>query len=274
MCSVAVGHPMDLVKVKIQTLKLAPGEAAPSAISMLTNTMKTEGMAGLYRGVAAPFVAISPIYAICFWGYDIGEKLIRAGTGMLSADGLTMGQVCIAGGFSAIPTTALMAPTERLKILMQASPTGTYKGLVDCGVKTFAEGGVQSLMKGTVATLARDVPGSVAWFGGYEIVKRQVASVQGVEVGELNPLWFMFSGGMAGVFNWLAILPIDTVKSRFQSSKPGEYTGIIDVYKSIVKEGGYGALYRGIGPAMLRAFPANAACFFGVEMAKKQLEKY
>jgi len=30
---------------------------------------------------------------------------------------------------------------------------------------------------------------------------------------------------------------------------------------------GPAALYRGIGPVMIRAFPANAACFLGVEAA-------
>lgn len=36
-------------------------------------------------------------------------------------------------------------------------------------------------------------------------------------------------------------------------------------------EGGYPALFRGVGPAMLRAFPANAACFLGVEVSKKAM---
>ena len=31
------------------------------------------------------------------------------------------------------------------------------------------------------------------------------------------------------------------------------------------------ALYKGTAPVMLRAFPANAACFFGVDFAKSIL---
>lgn len=31
------------------------------------------------------------------------------------------------------------------------------------------------------------------------------------------------------------------------------------------------ALYKGITPVMLRAFPANAACFIGLEVAMKFL---
>ena len=32
---------------------------------------------------------------------------------------------------------------------------------------------------------------------------------------------------------------------------------------------GYSALFRGLQPAMVRAFPANAACFLGVELSMK-----
>ncbi|CAM9284407.1 unnamed protein product, partial [Laminaria digitata] len=42
-------------------------------------------------------------------------------------------------------------------------------------------------------------------------------------------------------------------------------------FRTLLKKEGVGALYRGIAPAMLRAFPANAACFFGVDLAKSVL---
>ena len=32
---------------------------------------------------------------------------------------------------------------------------------------------------------------------------------------------------------------------------------------------GFKGMYRGLGPAMLRAFPANAACFMGMEVSMK-----
>jgi solute carrier family 25 carnitine/acylcarnitine transporter 20/29 len=38
-----------------------------------------------------------------------------------------------------------------------------------------------------------------------------------------------------------------------------------------MKTEGAGALFAGIRPAMIRAFPANAACFLGMEVARKTL---
>jgi solute carrier family 25 (mitochondrial carnitine/acylcarnitine transporter), member 20/29 len=56
-----------------------------------------------------------------------------------------------------------------------------------------------------------------------------------------------------------------------QSAPEGQYTGSIDVLKHLLKTEGPTALFTGIRPALIRAFPANAACFFGMEVSKKGL---
>jgi len=30
---------------------------------------------GLYRGMAAPLIGVTPMYALCFFGYGLGQKL-------------------------------------------------------------------------------------------------------------------------------------------------------------------------------------------------------
>ena len=98
-----------------------------------------------------------------------------------------------------------MAPSERIKCLLQVQANlekgakPKYTGMVDCGKKLFAEGGIRSLYKGSAATLIRDVPGSIAWFGAYEIVMDYLCSVQGIEKGQLSPAATMFAGGCAGI---------------------------------------------------------------------------
>lgn len=66
-------------------------------------------------------------------------------------------------------------------------------------------------------------------------------------------------------------IPPDVLKSRYQTAPEGTYTGLMDVYKTLIREEGHGALLTGFRPAMIRAFPANAACFLGMELAKKGL---
>jgi len=68
-----------------------------------------------------------------------------------------------------------------------------------------------------------------------------------------------------------AIAP-DVLKSRLQTAPEGTYPrGVRDVLKKLLKEEGPRALYKGLVPVMIRAFPANAACFMGFEVALKFL---
>ena len=92
-----------------------PGKKPPftGTFDCLKQTFVKEGPRGLYRGVTAPITAIAPIYAVVFWGYDMGQRVVRWQYDMDVTEKFTLGQVCFAGGFSAIPTTAIMAPSER-----------------------------------------------------------------------------------------------------------------------------------------------------------------
>jgi solute carrier family 25 carnitine/acylcarnitine transporter 20/29 len=85
-------------------------------------------------------------------------------------------------------------------------------------------------------------------------------------------LGVLVAGGTAGIANWAVALPIDTLKSKLQVAPEGKYpNGIRSVFSEIMQKEGVGSLFRGFGPVMLRAFPANAACFVGYESAIKFL---
>lgn len=71
----------------------------------------------------------------------------------------------------------------------------------------------------------------------------------------------------AGVANWTIGMPQDVLKSRLQTAPEGTYpNGIRDVFKTLMKNEGPMALYKGFAPVMCRAVPANAACFVGLEL--------
>lgn len=255
------------------------GSANASVFGMLRKSFAMDGITGIYRGVSAPLVATSPMYAVSFWGYDIGKRIVKAMDG--SADEsykFSTLQLCVAGGISALPTTLIMAPSERLKCLLQVQANeiekggkAKYSGLADCASKVYKEGGIRSVFKGTGATLLRDVPGSIAWFGTYEVVKKQLMKIQNIdpESGKLSPIAVLTAGGVAGLACWVISIPPDVLKSRFQTAPPGQYNGLFDVYQHLMKEEGPGALFRGIRPALIRAFPANAACFLGMEVSRQ-----
>lgn len=49
-----------------------------SVFGILASTFRMEGIRGLYRGVSAPITAVSPLFAVSFWGYDMGKRVISA----------------------------------------------------------------------------------------------------------------------------------------------------------------------------------------------------
>ena len=122
-------------------------------------------------------------------------------------------------------------------------------------------------------TLARDGPGSAAYFATYEWTKRKMTprDADGNLSGELSLTAVMTAGGAAGVAMWIPVFPIDTIKSRLQSAE-GRPT-IMGTIRGVHANGGFKAFFPGIGPAMARAVPANAATFLGVELAHKAMDR-
>eukprot|EP00980_Cylindrotheca_fusiformis_P011830 scaffold2816_cov121-Cylindrotheca_fusiformis.AAC.46 len=282
-CSVFVGHPIDLIKVQQQVsgaAKPSPLNTATTAFAadrliagtstfgMLRSIFVKEGINGLYRGVQAPLLAVTPGFAVSFWSFDFAGKTIRERAGMESSADLSVAQATLAGAFSGIPLALIFGPTERIKCLMQVEKK--YNGFFDCARKVYLDGGIRSVTKGTFSTALRDVPGNAAYFGTYEFVKKISCDFEGREKPSI--LGTLLAGGCAGVGNWIIAIPFDTIKSRWQTAPTGKYSSIADVLRTLLREEGSSALFRGLSPALLRAFPANAACLLGVETMKSFLE--
>jgi solute carrier family 25 carnitine/acylcarnitine transporter 20/29 len=283
-CSVFVGHPIDLVKVRQQvsggtskpsrvkaTAKIAAKKlmGGNSTFGTLRNIFIKDGINGLYRGVQAPLIAVTPGFAVSFWSFDLAGRTILEHSHLERNEELSLTQVALAGAFSGIPLAAIFGPTERIKCLMQVDK-GKYNGFVDCFRKVYAAGGIKSVTKGTLSTALRDVPGNAAYFGTYELVKRATCEIEGRQ--KASTFGTLIAGGCAGVANWIIAIPMDTVKSRWQTAPCGKYKSFIDVFQTLLREEGPSALFRGLSPALLRAFPANAACLLGVETVKGLIE--
>jgi predicted dinucleotide-utilizing enzyme len=65
------------------------------------------------------------------------------------------------------------------------------------------------------------------------------------------------AGGIAGVAGWIVSMPADTVKSVIQTST-AEPPKMLTVASRIIVQHGATALFKGLGVAVIRAFPANA----------------
>lgn len=219
--------------------------------------------------------------AVSFWGYDLGKTIVRNTSGT-SADGsFSIAQISAAGFFSAIPMTAITAPFERVKVILQVQDQRLapgekprYNGGLDVVRQLYREGGVRSVFRGSAATLARDGPGSAAYFAAYEYMKRRLTPVDpatGKPSGQLSLTAVTCAGAAAGVAMWIPVFPVDTVKSRLQTAEGNVTVG--GIVRELYAKGGVRSFFPGFGPALARAVPANAATFLGVELAHQAMNK-
>ncbi|KAI9334876.1 mitochondrial carrier domain-containing protein [Obelidium mucronatum] len=256
--NVLIGYPFDTLKVKLQTSNEYKG-----LVDCFKQTIAKSGVRGLYRGITSPLLGVTPMWALSFWSYEMGQRMvIYCRDPSMKSKPLSLFEIALAGCWSSVPTTIVTTPMERLKVILQTQgqtgSTTKYTGMFDALKGVLKENGVRGLYRGTVATLMRDIPGGAVYFATYEFVYRSLKVGDSISVPAA-----LFAGGMSGVAMWSVAIPADVVKSRIQASAEGTYRGFLDCAGKIVREGGIKALYKGFGPAMIRAFPANAAGWMG-----------
>uniref|UniRef100_A0A3Q1EL39 Mitochondrial carnitine/acylcarnitine carrier protein-like n=1 Tax=Acanthochromis polyacanthus TaxID=80966 RepID=A0A3Q1EL39_9TELE len=256
-CLLLAGHPLDTIKVRLQTQpKAAQYVLYTGTYDCLRKTVSKEGILGLYKGMGAPLAGVAPMMAISFFGFGLGKQLQQTDPGKP----LTHTQIFLSGCLAGVFTTVIVAPGERIKCLLQVrrkSASYCHKLKHRTNRKVFE-------------CLLEDVSKNGLYFLTYEYLKHFLTP-EGQSVSQLSTPKILLAGGVAGILNWTIALPPDVLKSNFQTAADGKYRGLVDVLRTLLREEGPKALYKGFNAVFLRAFPANAACFLGFEVALKGL---
>ncbi|XP_073496455.1 mitochondrial carnitine/acylcarnitine carrier protein-like isoform X1 [Phyllobates terribilis] len=272
VCLTLAGQPMDTVKVNLQIQARPAGGQKPQYVSTgdcFRKILSQQGLWGLYKGMGAPLAGVTPIMAMTFFGFSLGKKLQQKQPQQI----LRPHQVFSAGMLAGLCAAIIVVPAERIKCLLQAQANSSlkrYSGPVDCARQLFQEQGIRSLYRGAVLTLLRDIPATGMYFMSYEWMKDKMTPDRG-SARDLTVARILLAGGMAGICNWVVAIPMDVLKSRFQTAPDSRYRGVLDVIREVLRDEGPRGLYKGFTAAMLRAFPANAACFLGFEASMKFL---
>jgi len=189
-----------------------------------------------------------------------------------------------AGCAAGAAQTFIIAPIDLIKTQMQVQCIGKrinsdYMGWRGTVRHIYRHAGVSGFTCGFMTCLVRDIPSFGAYFYTYELLVGQInilnAKSSGVQVNSVADLAkILFAGGFAGVMAWLISYPADVVKSRLQAQrfdKPLLYKSGMDCFRQGVKYEGWQFCWKGLGPTLIRAFPANAALFFTYQFVSDYL---
>ncbi|XP_053329331.1 mitochondrial ornithine transporter 1-like [Spea bombifrons] len=275
---VVSGQPFDTAKVKMQ--------AFPSIyrgfLDCAVRTYNTEGLRGLYHGTTPALVANVAENAVLFACYGFCQNIVAQALGLRDTSQLSDWHKAASGSLASVFSSLVLCPTELVKCRMQTQHEMRMSGYIGVPGKSgpwsvvraiLSSDGVPGLFRGLSSTWLREIPGYFFFFGGYELSNSILTRRQ---TSDKTPgaLVVTISGGIGGACFWLAVYPVDSVKSRIQVlSLASRQEGFILSLLHILRTEGVLTLYSGLMPTVVRAFPSNAALFLAYEMTKRTLTK-
>ncbi|GAX15990.1 solute carrier family 25 (mitochondrial carnitine/acylcarnitine transporter), member 20/29 [Fistulifera solaris] len=260
---VGVSYPLDTLKVKAQLMipmednnlgtdgAAVYSRRAPTTYDVVVHVLKNEGVAGFFSGVKTTMMGQAIIKSVAFGVNAMALEALPGGstTSLIAA-------ACFAG----FVTSFLVAPIERIKVMMQAQGRDLYRNNeILCIKAVLKTDGLKGLMvRGLGLTLAREVPSYGIYFAVYGLLK------------EFSPFEFALApllyGAFSGCASWVPVYPIDVVKSIVQANEGDRTVNVWETTEDLYKREGINGFWNGITPKMLRAAVNHSVTFFTYDL--------
>ncbi|OEU15015.1 mitochondrial carrier, partial [Fragilariopsis cylindrus CCMP1102] len=263
--SVVIGHPMDTLKVRMQTAKGNP------SILTLASGSTYGGPSSLFRGMAAPLSAACVVNAIIFSSYGWSTRQYEDKYNAQH----THAKAFACGSFAGLVQALVICPMEHVKCRLQIqdaviSTSKTNTATASHPLRTTL---LSALYRGWWITCWREIPAFGAYFTLYDVFNKRIKDTldQREVQSELSTTnashaWIAsaVAGGLTGALTWAIVYPFDVIKTQIQTAPidtPRNERTISAVFSKIVKEHGWKHLFRGLSVTCLRAFPVNGIIF-------------
>uniref|UniRef100_G1QJW5 Solute carrier family 25 member 47 n=1 Tax=Nomascus leucogenys TaxID=61853 RepID=G1QJW5_NOMLE len=272
VCGVAVGYPLDTVKVRIQTEPKYTG-----IWHCVRDTYHQERVWGFYRGLLLPVCTVSLVSSVSFGTYrHCLAHICRLRYGSPDAKP-AKADITLSGCASGLVRVFLTSPTEVAKVRLQtqtqaqkqqrrlsasgpsavppvcpapsACPEPRYRGPLHC-LATVAR---------QLGPALRDGHSFATYFLSYSVLCEWLSPA--------DVLGVLVAGGCAGVLAWAVATPMDVIKSRLQADGQDQrrYRGLLHCVVTSVREEGPRVLFKGLVLNCCRAFPVNMVVFVAYE---------
>lgn len=229
-------------------------------------TLRREGVRAFYKGVSVAGAKSFPLAALQFGIYDAMATRLVPNTPYNKATVLSTAAVFTCGGVAAATAQALLHPLDVVKtrLMLQdlsSAASRVYSGPADCFQKMLVQGGLASLYRGFLASVA-----GASIFGAYMFASWD--AYNRLPWNRLdNPLFFIEPYAepvLAIAIGSLFSSPFDVIRRKMmaydvQLPKNGRVNVVADTLTNAVintyKEGGIPAFFHGYLSSAIKAGP-------------------
>ncbi|TDL28899.1 mitochondrial carrier [Rickenella mellea] len=267
--AVCFTHPLDVAKVRMQTLVKSTGNRNPTSfLSVLRLTLAESGFVSLYPGLTASLLRQMSYSLVRLGSYDEIKKRIVSPTPMqlILAAALAGGL----GGLAGNPADILLVrmTTDSLR---PPESKYQYRNAITGLVNLIRDEGVRGLFRGVGTNTFRAVLMNTSQVGSYDyfktkLLRRRVPFLD-YELRD-NLVLHSTASCLAGTVATTICAPADVIKARLMSTS-GKVNPLAILSKSIREEGPM-FLLKGWTPAFMRLGPNTIIMFVLLEQLKQQ----
>lgn len=213
----------------------------------------------------------APKRATKFAANDEWGKFYR---NLFGAEKMNQSLSVLTGATAGATESFVVVPFELVKIRLQdKASAGKYSGMLDVVAKTIKAEGVLAMYNGLESTLWRHILWNAGYFGCIFQVRQLLPKASDKRGQMVNDI---VAGTVGGTVGTIVNTPMDVVKSRIQNTTkvPGvapKYNWAWPAVATVMKEEGFGALYKGFLPKVLRLGPVSRLPFFSPRILKNFL---
>ncbi|KMT17888.1 hypothetical protein BVRB_2g034190 [Beta vulgaris subsp. vulgaris] len=299
-------YPAIVLKTR-QQVNLASIPCSKMAFLML----RQEGPRSFYRGFGTSLMGTIPARALYMAALEvtkssIGKASVRVGFSEASSTTIANAAAGLSASMAAqLVWTPVDVVSQRLMVQgnfpkrgFSSIPTSNYTNGVDAFRKILRVDGIRGLYRGFGISALTYAPSSAVWWGSYSVAyrvmwdgiscykckwKNDVKNCENGKILEPNPLCMVgvqgVSAALASGVSALITMPFDTIKTRLQvlegdRNSRGRPPSVAQTVRDLVKEGGFAACYRGLGPRWASMSMSAATMVTTYELLKRLSTKH
>lgn len=285
----------DFYQAQIAATRHARGIPPPSAMSLPRSTLlhfsetiqmlfsihRVEGWRALFKGLGPNLVGVVPAKAINFYSYGNGKRIIseKFNDGQETA-WVHLCAAIAAGIITGTATNPIWLVKTRLQLdksnaeRARGAATRQYRSSLDCVMQTVRAEGIRGLYRGLSASYLGVSESTIQWVL-YEQMKGYLKRKEEALVASGRPTTWrdeatsmggrLCAAGSAKFFATVLTYPHEVARTRLRQApmqnRQLKYTGLVQCFRTMVREEGIMALYGGLTPHLLRVIPSAAITF-------------